>query len=139
MWSASIAIPYKISLKLYPKVYFDERAILSVLNTDINQLNHCCITKLSEMSNTFLSIDAIINESRYWDHSVLIWSIFLGYHDIPSMLNNEYVMYTMIYELWKFVRHKPDKYGWPESSLKVAPAVDLWEVYWGPVFRELEL
>ena len=55
------------------------------------------------------------------------------------MLNNEYVMYTMIYELWKFVRHKPDKYGWPESSLKAAPAADLWEVYWGAVFREREL
>ena len=65
-------------------------------------------------------------------------NVFYGLLDAAKS-NNEYAIYTTIYELWKYVRHKPDKCGWPQNSVQAAPAADLWEVYWGAVFRERTL
>ncbi|TMC16316.1 MAG: hypothetical protein E6J34_20240, partial [Chloroflexi bacterium] len=50
--------------------YFGERAILSPLNCDVDELNDRCISRLSGISKTFLSIDVAINETGYHDYSV---------------------------------------------------------------------
>ena len=52
------------------QAYFSERAILSALNADVDELNDVCISNLPGMPNTFLSVDAAINESGHRDHSV---------------------------------------------------------------------
>jgi len=52
------------------QAYFSKRAILSALNADVDELNDVCISKLPGMPNTFLSVDAAINESGHRDHSV---------------------------------------------------------------------
>ena len=50
--------------------YFGERAILSPLNSDVDDLNDLCISRLSGISKTFLSIDVAINETGSHDYSV---------------------------------------------------------------------
>ena len=50
--------------------YFGERAILSALNVDVDELNEVCISKLSGTPKVFLGIDTAINESGYQDDSV---------------------------------------------------------------------
>ncbi len=64
--------------------------------------------------------------------------VFYGLLDAAKS-NNEYAVYATIYELWKYVRHKPDTFGWPQDTLQSEAAADLWEVYWGAVFRERAL
>ena len=52
------------------QAYFGERAILSALNVDVDELNDVCICKLSGTPKTFLSVDTAISDSGYQDHSV---------------------------------------------------------------------
>ena len=52
------------------QAYFGERAILSALNADVDELNEVCISKLSGTPKVFLGIDTAINESGYQDDSV---------------------------------------------------------------------
>ena len=52
------------------QAYFVERAILSALNADIDELHDFCISKLSGTSKAFLSVDTAISESGYQDHLV---------------------------------------------------------------------
>ena len=53
--------------------------------------------------------------------------------------NTEFAVYTTIFDLWKFVRHKPDERGWPNTKADINRAANLWEVYWGAVFEERAL
>ena len=50
--------------------------------------------------------------------------------------NTEFAVYTTVFDLWKFVRHKPDEQGWPNTKVDINRAANLWEVYWGAVFEE---
>jgi len=52
------------------QAYFSERAILSALNADVDELNEVSISKLSGTPKVFLGIDTAINESGYQDHLV---------------------------------------------------------------------
>jgi hypothetical protein len=53
--------------------------------------------------------------------------------------NAEFAVYTTIFDLWKFVRHKPDERGWPNTKANINRAANLWEVYWGAVFEDRAL
>ena len=53
--------------------------------------------------------------------------------------NAEFAVYTTVFDLWKFVRHKPDERGWPNTKADINRAANLWEVYWGAVFEERAL
>ena len=50
--------------------YFSERAILSPLNANVNELNDACLAQYFDQSKTFLSVDKAINESEYQDYSI---------------------------------------------------------------------
>ena len=65
------------------RLYFSERAILSPLNVDVDELNDACIDRLSGQSKTFLSADIAINESGYQDHSLP--TEFLNIVNLSSM------------------------------------------------------
>src|SRR5436189_5454304 len=61
---------YKISLKPCSNRIFGERAILSALNADVDELNEVCVSKLSGTPKVFLGIATAINDSGYQDDSV---------------------------------------------------------------------
>ena len=53
--------------------------------------------------------------------------------------NIEFAVYTTVFDLWKFVRQKPEERGWPNTKADINRAANLWEVYWGAVFKERAL
>lgn len=75
-------------------------------------------------------IDLLVGQTN---HKVLY-----GLYDIAKS-NNEFAVYTTIFELWKFVRHKPVERGWPNTKADANRAANLWEVYWGAIFEERAL
>jgi DNA helicase Pif1, 2B domain len=50
--------------------YFSERAILAPLNSDVDELNDLCVSRINGISKTFFSVDVAINDTGYQDHSV---------------------------------------------------------------------
>lgn len=64
--------------------------------------------------------------------------VLYSLYDIAKS-NNEFAVFTTVFELWKFVRHKPDERGWPNTKADINRAANLWEVYWGAVFKERKL
>ena len=67
-----------------------------------------------------------------------ITKLFTALYDIAKS-NAEFAVYTTVFDLWKFVRHKPDERGWPNTKADINRAANLWEVYWGAVFEERAL
>ena len=65
------------------------------------------------------------------DNHKVLYSLY----DIAKS-NIEFAVYTTVFDLWKFVRHKPDERGWPNTKADINRSANLWEVYWGAVFEE---
>ena len=76
------------------------------------------------------TLDLLVGQAN---HKVL-YSLY----DIAKS-NTEFAVYTTVFDLWKFVRHRPDEQGWPNTKADINRAANLWEVYWGAVFEERAL
>ena len=61
--------------------------------------------------------------------------VLYSLYDIAKS-NTEFAVFTTVFDLWKFVRHKPEQRGWPTTKADVNRASNLWEIYWGAVFED---